>query len=83
MSTLFDTYYDSFGHELRLGDIVLIRSCGQLIWGTLVKFDRNKKGDIRYNVIPSAKYLANGIQLKRNYKVSEFNIFLGNIKKKN
>jgi hypothetical protein len=82
MSTLFDTYYDSFGHELQLGSPVFFRCAGHILFGTLVKFDRNKAGEIRYNIIPSAKYLENGIELRRNYKVSDKNVFLAIIKKK-
>ena len=41
-------------------------------------------GNIKYVVTPSAKYLAVGIDdLKRSYKVSDRNIFLATIKKKN
>jgi len=82
MSTLFDTYYDSLGHELHIGDPVFIRTGGHVIFGSLVKFDSDKKGNIKYNVVPSAKYKAVGIDnLKRSYKVSEINIFLAVIKK--
>ena len=83
MSTLFDTYYDSFGHELQLGSPVFFKCAGKVIFGTLVKFTRNKKGELRYNVIPSVKYLEQGIELNRSYNVSEKNIFLAIIKKKN
>ena len=82
MSTLFDTYYDSFGHELQLGSPVFFRCAGQIIFGTLVKFDRNKSGELRYNIVPSVKYKENGIELRRNYKISEKNVFLATIKKK-
>lgn len=84
MSTLFDTYYDSIGHELHIGDPVFIRTGGRVIFGSLVKFDSDKKGNIKYNVVPSARYKAVGIDdLRRSYKVSEINIFLAVIKNKN
>lgn len=83
MSTLFDTYYDSFGHELHIGDPVFFKIKGHLIFGSVAKFDCDKNGNIKYIVIPSAKYLALGIDdLRRSYKVSDRNIFLAIIKKK-
>lgn len=83
MSTLFETFYDSFCHELHLGDPVFIKVKGHFIFGSLTKFTTNKKGEIRYIVIPSVKYKEVGIvDLERSYKVSERNIFLANIKKK-
>jgi len=82
MSTLFDTYYDSFGHELQIGSPVFFRCAGQILFGTLVKFGRNKKGELRYNIVPSVKYKENGIELRRNYNVSDKNVFLAIIKKK-
>ena len=84
MSTLFETYYDSFGHELQLGSPVFIKTGGHLIFGSVVKFLKNKSGEIRYSVVPSAKYKACGINdLRRSYNVSDRNIFLATIKKKN
>ena len=84
MSTLFDTYYDALGHEMHIGDPVFIKVKGHFIFGSVAKFDFDKSGNIKYVVIPSAKYLAVGIDdLKRSYKVSDKNIFLATIKKKN
>ena len=82
MTTLFETYYDSFGHELQIGSPVFFRYAGHILFGTLVKFGRNKSGEIRYNIIPSVKYKENGIELRRNYNVSVKNVFLAIIKKK-
>ena len=83
MSTLFETYYDSFGHEMHIGDPVFIKVKGSLIFGSVAKFDFDKKGNVKYIVIPSAKYKGAGIDdLKRSYKVSDRNIFLAVIKKK-
>ncbi len=84
MSTLFETYYDSFGHEMHIGDPVFIKVKGHFIFGSVANFDFDKNGNIKYVVTPSAKYLAVGIDdLKRSYKVSDRNIFLATIKKKN
>jgi hypothetical protein len=84
MSTLFDTYYDALGHEMHIGDICFIKVKGRFIFGSVVKFDFDKNGNIKYVVVPSAKYIAMGIDdLKRSYKVSDRNIFLAVIKKKN
>ena len=82
MSTLFDTYYDGLGHELQMGSPVFFRCAGKLLFGTLVKFGRNKNGELRYNIVPSVKYKENGIELRRNYNVSDKNVFLAIIKKK-
>ena len=82
MSTLFETYYDSFGHELHLGDIVAFRTGGNILYGSIVKFSYDKKGNVKYNVVPSAKYLEHGIELRHNYNVSERNIFLAKLKNK-
>ena len=83
MSTLFETFYDSFCHELHLGDPVFIKVKGHFIFGTVVKFDYDKSGNQKFTVVPSAKYKGAGINdLKRSYKVSDKNIFLAVIKKK-
>lgn len=82
MSTLFETFYDSFGHELYIGSPVFFRYTGHILFGTLVKFSRNKSGEVKYNIIPSVKYKENGIKLRRNYNISEKNVFLAIIKKK-
>ena len=84
MSTLFDTYYDSFCNELHIGDNVMFKVKGKLIIGSLAKFTSNKKGEIRYTVVPSAIYKTHSEydDLKRSYNVSDKNIFLIHIKKK-
>lgn len=82
MSTLFETFYDSFGHELYIGSPVFFKYTGHILFGTLVKFSRNKSGEVKYNIIPSVKYKENGIELRRNYNISEKNVFLAIIKKK-
>ena len=84
MSTLFETYYDSVGHEMHIGDPVFIKVKGHFIFGSVANFYFDKNGNIKYVVTPSTKYLAVGIDdLKRSYKVSDRNIFLATIKKKN
>jgi len=84
MSTLFETYYDDLGHELHIGDIVFFRTKGHLIFGNLVNFDSDKKGNIKYVVTPNPKYKELGnSDLKNSYKVSERNIYLATIKKNN
>jgi hypothetical protein len=45
MSTLFDSFYDSFCHELQLGNTVFIKVKGHFILGTVVKFDYDKNGN--------------------------------------
>ena len=83
MSTLFETFYDSFCHELHLGNPVFIKVKGQFIFGTVVNFDYDKSGNQKFIVVPSPKYKGAGIDdLKRSYKVSDKNIFLAIIKKK-
>ena len=76
MSTLFETYYDSFGHELHLNDVVFVKVKGSFILGNLIEFGFDKNGNVKYVVIPSPKYKEHGIEMKKHYKVSEMNIFL-------
>lgn len=85
MSTLFDSYYDSFGHELHIGDNVMFKVKDKLIVGSLAKFTTNKSGALRYTVVPSAIYKSHPeyADLKRSYNVTDKNIYLVYIKKKN
>ena len=68
--------------ELQIGSPVFFRCAGQILFGTLVKFGRNKKGELRYNIVPSVKYKENGIELRRNYNISDKNVFLTKFKNK-
>lgn len=82
MSTLFETYYDSFGHELHIGDNVMFKVKGQFIIGSVAKFVINKSGDVRFVVVPSSIYKTNpNYDLRRSYNVSDKNIYLVHIKK--
>lgn len=84
MSTLFDSYYDSFGHELHIGDNVMFKVKDRYIIGSLAKFGASKSGALRYTVVPSAIYKTypEYEDLKRSYNVSDKNIYLIRIKKK-
>jgi hypothetical protein len=83
MSTLFETYYDSLGHEIFNGSSVMAKTCGYLIYGHVVNFDIDKKGEEKFVIIPDIGYKANTeVILKKKYKVSWKNVYLINIKKK-
>ena len=83
MSTLFETYYDSLGHELVLGSTVMAVTCGYRIYGHVVDFDKDKKGEEKFVIVPDIGYKANKeIKLKKTYKISWKNVYLIKVKKK-
>ena len=82
MSTLFDSYYYSFGHELYLGSPVMIKTTGIFIYGHIVDMTMDNKGE-KYTIIPDIGYKANKeIKLKKKYKVNWKNVYLININQK-
>jgi len=82
MSTLFETYYDSLGHELLMGSPVMAKTCGYLIYGHVVDMSMDSKGE-KYTIIPDIGYKSNSeIKLKKNYKVGWKNIYLIKVNKK-
>ena len=83
MSTLFENYYDSIGHELSIGSTVLGITSGYRIYGHVIGFDKDKKGDDKIIIIPDIGYRSNKeIKLKKNYKISWKNVCLIKVRKK-
>ena len=83
MSTLFETYYDSLGHELVLGSTVMAITCGYRIYGHVIDFDKDKKGEEKFVIVPDIGYKANReVILKKKYKVSWKNVCLIKVRKK-
>lgn len=83
MSTLFESYYDSLGHELHIGDPVMGKTCGYMIYGHITEFSRDKNGNEKYTIIPDIGYRSNKeVELKKHYKISWKNVFLVKVTKK-
>jgi len=83
MSTLFENYYDSLGHELVLGSPVLAKTSGYLIYGHVIDFGKDKKGEDKIIIIPDIGYKSNEeIKLKKDYKINWKNVYLIKINKK-
>lgn len=83
MSTLFENYYDSLGHELAIGSTVLGMTSGYTIYGHVIRFEKDKKGEDKIVIIPDIGYRTNKeIKLKKTYKIGWKNVYLIKIKKK-
>jgi len=81
MSNLFETYYDSFGHELSYGSPVAAKTPKGFIYGHVTNFYKDKKGDSRFEIIADIGRNKN-VVVKKSYKIKDINVFLINIKKK-
>ena len=81
MSNLFETYYDSFGHELYLGSPVAAKTPKGFIYGHVVNFKKDKNGATRFEIVPDIGYNKN-VTLKKSFKIKDINVFLINVKKK-
>lgn len=83
MSTLFEIYWDGLGHELVLGSLVLAKTSGYTIYGHVVDFNKDKKGEDKIVIIPDIGYHSNKeIKLKKNYKIIWKNVYLIKVNKK-
>ena len=83
MSTLFETYYDSLGHEIFNGSPVLAKTSGIIIYGHIVDMTMDAKGE-KYTIIPDIGYRSNAkVVLKKKYKVNWKNVFLIKVNKNN
>ena len=81
MSNLFETYYDSFGHELYIGSPVVARTSKGFIWGHVTNFYKDNKGNSKFEIIADIGRNKN-VAVKKSYKIIDKNVFLINIKKK-
>lgn len=82
MSTLFESYYDCLGHELSIGSPVLGFTSGMKIYGHVINFLRDKKGNDKFEVVPDIGYKSDKeVKLKKSYKISYRNICLIKIHK--
>ena len=83
MSTLFESYYDGLGHELVLGSTVMGMTSGYTIYGHVIGFDKDKKGEDKIIIIPDIGYRTNKeIKLKKTYKIGWKNVCLIKVGKK-
>ena len=76
MSNLFETYYDSFGHEINIGSTVGARTSKGFIYGHVVNFITDKNGGLKFEITPDIKNVTN----KKTYKIKDKNVFLINKK---
>ena len=84
MSDLFTNYFDSFGNILYEGSTVAAKTCGGLIYGTVVEIIPKGDNDAKYKIVPNigcSKVLLP--KLKKSYLVSDKNVFLIIAHKKN
>ncbi len=82
MSTLFDTYYDSLGHELTFGSPVGFRKGQHFIYGIVTNIISDAKHDYKFIVTPSIGWKGpNEPKLQNRYTVSNKRIFKINVKK--
>jgi len=81
MSNLFETYYDSFGHELMLGSPVAAKTSKGFIYGHVINFNKDKNNNSRFEIVPDIGHNKN-VTLKKSFKIKDINVFLINIKKK-
>ena len=82
MSTLFESYYDSLGHEIFIGSPVMAKTTGYFIYGHVVEMSMDNKGE-KYVIIPDIGYRSNKeIVLKKKYKINWKNVFLIKVNKK-
>lgn len=82
MSTLFDIFYDSLGHEMEIGMPVMAYTCGGRIYGHIVDMYKDKNDNEKYVIIPDIAHSLNITNLKKKYKINWKNVFQITIKKK-
>lgn len=83
MSTLFENFYDSLGHEMHIGDPVMGVTCGYRIYGHIVDMTKDKNENEKYVIIPDIGYKSNKeVVLKKRYKISWRNVYLVKVTKK-
>lgn len=83
MSTLFESYYDSLGHEMHIGETVMGYTCGYYIYGHIVDMSMDKNGNEKYIIVPDIGYRSNKpVTLKKKYKIGWRNVYQITVKKK-
>ena len=84
MSTLFETFYDSFCHEIHIGQLVFFKTKGIILLGNIKEMKRDKNGDEKYVIVPKQSYKPEGIEsFKKTYTVSWKNTFMAAKKQSN
>lgn len=81
MSTLFESYTDTFGHDLYIGSMVVAKTSKGYIYGHVTKFLKDKNNENICEIVPDLGHSPN-IRPKKSYKIREINIFTLNIIKK-
>lgn len=83
MSTLFENYYDSLGHEMHIGMTVMAHTSGGYIYGHIVNMVKDTKGNEKYTIVPDLGYSENlKDKLRKQYKINWRNVYQIEIKKK-
>ena len=83
MSTLFENYYDSLGHEMHIGETVMGCTTGGRIYGHIVDMCMDAKGNEKYTIVPDIGCTNNLLpKLKKQYKITWQNVYLITVKKK-
>ncbi len=83
MSTLFENYYDSLGHEMHIGETVMGCTTGGRIYGHIVDMCVDSKGNEKYTIVPDIGCTTNLLpKLKKQYKITWRNVYLITVKKK-
>ena len=83
MSTLFENYYDSLGHEMHIGETVMGCTTGGRIYGHIIDMCMDAKGNEKYTIVPDIGCTNNLLpKLKKQYKITWRNVYLITVKKK-
>lgn len=83
MSTLFENFYDSLGHEMHVGETVMAETCGYFIYGHIKEMKKNSKGEDCYVITPDIGWRSNKpVTLKRQYTVNWIHVFQITVTKK-
>lgn len=77
MSTLFENYFDSLGHEVHIGSTVMGKTRGFFIYGHITEMTKDSNGNEKYTIVPDIGYKSEKEEtLKKHYKISWKNVFL-------
>ena len=82
MSTLFENFYDGFGHVMQIGMTVMACTTGGHIYGHIVDIVLDKN-NAKYVIVPDIGCSNNLLnKLKKKYKINWKNVYLITVRKK-
>ena len=82
MTTLFENFYDSLGHEMHIGETVMAVTCGYRIYGHIIDITLDKKNQEKYVIVPDVGCTkGKESSLKKQYKIGWRNVYKVNTKK--